>query len=153
MALFVGNDEIKQITVGPSDVIKKVYYGKTLVWRKQSTFTINPTPSNATVTLTAQGFTQTGNSITVLYGTTVNWSVSLADYATQSGSILINDDDSMNIVLKASTSSNTPATKSLYLVPGVYEIYVVGGGGGSCGCGGGGSGSSSGNTANPIGGS
>ena len=27
------------------------------------TFTINPTPSNATVTLTASGYTQSGNSI------------------------------------------------------------------------------------------
>ena len=48
---------------------------------------------------------------------------------------------------------NVPATATVRLTPGIYEVYCVGGGGGSAGSGGGGSGSSSGNTANPIGGS
>ena len=49
------------------------------------TFTINPTPSTATVTLTASGYTQSGNSITVPNGTTVSWSVSADGYNTRTG--------------------------------------------------------------------
>lgn len=36
--------------------------------------------------------------------------------------------------------SNTPASSTIYLTPGLYEVYAVGGGGGSIGGGGGGSG-------------
>ena len=53
------------------------------------TFTINPTPSNATVVLTASGFTQVGNSITVEYGTTVRWSVSASHYTTKTGTYTV----------------------------------------------------------------
>jgi len=49
------------------------------------TFTINPTPSNATVTLTASGYTQNGNSITVPNGTTVSWRVGASGYVEQTG--------------------------------------------------------------------
>lgn len=41
----------------------------------QVLFTINPTPSDAIVTLTADGYTQEGNGITVAPGTTVNYIV------------------------------------------------------------------------------
>ena len=47
---------------------------------------------------------------------------------------------------------NVPATATVTLTPGIYEVYCVGGGGGSAGSGGGGSGYSPGNTAEPIGG-
>ena len=40
-----------------------------------ATITINPTPSDAIVTLTADGYTQVGNSISVDPGTSVNYSV------------------------------------------------------------------------------
>lgn len=44
------------------------------------TLTISPTPSDATVILTALGYTQQGNSITVLYNTTVTYSASKEGY-------------------------------------------------------------------------
>lgn len=55
--------------------------------------------------------------------------------------------------IEATMQSNVPVTKTIYLTPGVYEVYAVGGGGGSAGTGGGGSGSSHGNTATATGGS
>jgi len=55
--------------------------------------------------------------------------------------------------IEATMQSNVPVTKTIYLTPGVYEVYAVGGGGGSAGTGGGGSGASHGNTATAIGGS
>ena len=63
--------------------------------RKPVTFTINPTPSDATVTLNDQ----TDKSITVDYGNTVNWSVSKSGYDTQSGSEVVTSDITKNIVL------------------------------------------------------
>ena len=48
---------------------------------------IRPTPSDATVVLTATGYIQSGNTITVGYGTAVSYSVSKQGYTTQTGSI------------------------------------------------------------------
>lgn len=65
-------------------------------------FTINPTPSNAIVTLTASGYTQNGNSITVPNGTTVSWSVSADGYTEQTGSWTANGENKTeNVVLSA----------------------------------------------------
>lgn len=48
---------------------------------------------------------------------------------------------------------NKPASATVTLTPGIYEVYVVGGGGGSAGAGGGGGGGDeSTRTTNPIGG-
>lgn len=67
------------------------------------TFTINPTPSTATVILTASGYTQSGNSITVPNGTTVSWSVSASGYTTQTGTWIVNGSNKTeNIILVAS---------------------------------------------------
>lgn len=97
------------------------------------TYTINPTPSDATVTLTAGGYTQVGNSITVYKGTTVNWSVSKNGYQTQSGTKTINSNTTDNVTL-----SNQPlyycykdtdyGIAYIYLrqkptVSGTYTIY------------------------------
>ena len=46
------------------------------------TLTINPTPNDATVTLTATGETQVGNSITADDGTTISYTVSATGYVT-----------------------------------------------------------------------
>lgn len=74
------------------------------------TFTISPTPSTATVTLTASGYTQSGNSITVPNGTTVSWSVSASGYTTQTGTWTANGSNKTeNVVLVASGSGETPA--------------------------------------------
>lgn len=63
------------------------------------TFTINPTPSTATVTLTASGYTQSGNSITVPSGTSVSWSVSASGYTTQSGTQTVTSTSSKSVTL------------------------------------------------------
>lgn len=69
------------------------------------TFTINPTPSTATVALTASGYTQSGNSITVPSGTSVNWSVSASGYTTQSGTQVVTSTSSKSVTLSASGES------------------------------------------------
>lgn len=70
---------------------------------KLYTLTINPTPSDATVVLTATGYTQVGNSIAVPSGTVVNWQVSKTDYNTESGSETVIADKTLDVELKDGT--------------------------------------------------
>lgn len=63
------------------------------------TLTINPIPANATVTLTADGYTQEGNSITVEAGTEVAYSVSCDEYVTQNDTVTVDEDDELSIIL------------------------------------------------------
>lgn len=60
---------------------------------QQYTFTITPTPSDATVALSASGYSQSGNSITVDDGITVNWSVTKIGYETKRGQYTVNGSD------------------------------------------------------------
>lgn len=55
------------------------------------TLTIVPNPADATVTLTADGYTQEGNSISVLYQTSVHWKVEKDGYFTQEDDIIVED--------------------------------------------------------------
>ena len=66
---------------------------------KLYTLTISPTPADATVILTASGYTQVGNSITVPSGTVVSYEVSKQDYQTESGSKTVTADETLEIVL------------------------------------------------------
>ena len=61
----------------------------------QFTFTINATPADATVVI--NGVERT--TVTVDYGTTINWSVSKVGYATQTGSCVLVDDRTENVTL------------------------------------------------------
>ena len=61
--------------------------------------TINPTPSDATVVLTATGFEQEGNSITVNSGTTVSYVISKTGYKTVSDEITVTEDQTLAISL------------------------------------------------------
>lgn len=61
--------------------------------------TINSNVEGATVTLTANGYTQTDNYIKVLKGTEVAYSVSASGYTTQTGTITVNDTQTINITL------------------------------------------------------
>lgn len=70
------------------------------------TLTINPTPADATVTLTAEGYTQSGNSITVPSGTSVQWTVSANGYVSQSGEETITEDTTKQITLSLDTSTS-----------------------------------------------
>lgn len=65
------------------------------------TLTINPTPSNATVKLTASGYTQSGNSITVPTGTSVSYTVSASNYNTRTGSLSVTSTQTLSVVLSS----------------------------------------------------
>ena len=75
------------------------------------TFTINPTPTSATVTLSATGYSTvsgTGSkSITVASGTNVTYEVSASGYITQSGSKSITRGEALSIVLNQSGTVDT----------------------------------------------
>ncbi len=63
------------------------------------TFTINPTPSDATVELTAPGYVQTGNSIDVPSGTIVTWKVSASGYTEQNGTHTVTKTETKSVTL------------------------------------------------------
>ncbi len=70
--------------------------------RKMVTITVVPTPSDATVTLTADGYTQSGNSISVPVGTVLAWSVAKTPtYNTQTGSFVVTGPDTMSVELSS----------------------------------------------------
>ena len=64
------------------------------------TLTISPTPSDATVTLIATGYLQSGNSITVPYGTTVTYTVSATGYVTRTASMMMTSTQTAEIELE-----------------------------------------------------
>ena len=84
-----------------SPVYNPIEQTKTLV--PMVTYTIVPYPSDATVTLAASGYTQSGNSITVPKGTSVVWMVAKEGYETQSGNVTVTSTQSVNVVLEEST--------------------------------------------------
>lgn len=117
------------------------------------TFTITPSPGNATVKLTAIGYTQVGNSIAVAAGTNVIWEVSADGYTTQSGTETINSDLNKSVILSQSengiypigqvldsgtVSTNTTAllpactTKDILECGGIYEITITPSYNGNC---------------------
>lgn len=70
--------------------------------RKTVTVTIVPTPSNATVTLSASGCTQSGNSIVVPIGAVLSWSVAKTPtYNTQSGQFVVTGPDTISVELSS----------------------------------------------------
>lgn len=79
------------------------------------TYTINPVPANATVTMNGVA----RKSISVAYGTTVSWSVSAQYYVAQSGSINVTSNKTDTITLaenkvKVSTSGCTTSGSPCY---------------------------------------
>lgn len=64
------------------------------------TLTINPTPGDAMVTLTASGYSQVGNSITVPYQTQVEYEVRKNHYSTESGRVTVTQDQTLNITVE-----------------------------------------------------
>lgn len=61
------------------------------------TLTINPTPSDATVTFNKG--TVVGNTCTVTAGTSVTYTVSKSGYETQSGTVTVNSNQTVNVSL------------------------------------------------------
>lgn len=81
-------------------------------------FTINPNPEDAIVTLTAAGYTQEGNSITVEAGTRVNWSVSRTGFTSQSGQVVVNSNTDLPVVL-------VPINYKLTIIPTPNDAVVT----------------------------
>ena len=63
------------------------------------TYTINPTPAASVVTLSAPGYTQSGNAITVPSGTSVSWTVESLGYTKQEGIETITQNNSKDVAL------------------------------------------------------
>lgn len=96
--MFYGSSQLKQVYHGDVPV-NRIYRGNTLLYVRDVTITILPNPSDATVVLTATGYTQSGNSITVKYGTTVNYTVSKASHITATGTINAVNDENIPVSL------------------------------------------------------
>ena len=81
----------------------------------QYTLTVNPTPEIATVTM--NGMVQ--NSITVDYGTIVNWSVSAAGYETEYGAQKVIKDEVVDVLMRLAyftvTFSPTPSDATVMI--------------------------------------
>ena len=78
--------------------------------------TINPTPSDATVTINGNNV----NSVTVASGTSISWSVSADGYTAQSGSLTLTDDTTKDVVLE---EKNDPLY-ACYFVSGYTDTYM-----------------------------
>lgn len=90
------------------------------------TYTVNATPKVANVTLSALGYNQSGNSITVADGTPVSWSVESLGYTTQSGTETITADKSTDIELVSANESQPVLT--VYSTPRGKTIWTPTGG-------------------------
>lgn len=86
------------------------------------TLTILPDPSDATVVLTATGYTQSGNSITVPYGTTVNYTVSRSSFITQSSNITVYQTTTGSVTLNYAVGTVIFESST----PGTYQFYING---------------------------
>lgn len=76
--------------------------------------TINPTPSDATVTINSEA----KNTVTVPYGDTVEYSVAAEGYLTQSGTVELTEDTTLEVelveeVTEENISNDEEVTKSL----------------------------------------
>lgn len=82
------------------------------------TLTINPTPADATVVLTAEGYSQEGNSITVLSGTEVTYTISRTGYTTVTNTIEVLSTQTLSISLP-------PITYTFTLDPNPADATVI----------------------------
>ena len=95
-------DKISQI---PNKSIDIVYLEDTetikfIDNRPSLTFTINPTPSNATVKIVSGTCVQYNNSIDVPLNSVVEYTVSADRYKSQVGSIVVSNNTTLDITLK-----------------------------------------------------
>ena len=101
------------------------------------TLTINPTPADATVTFDKG--TVSGNSCTVTGGTRVTYTVSKAGYTSETATVTVTADQTVNVtlvipytpnqVLYESSTGGASTTLNL-LTTGRYQVICVGGGSG-----------------------
>lgn len=86
---------------------------------EEYTLTIAPTPNDATVVLTADGYTQSGNSITVVDGTTVNYSVAKSGYTTVYGAVVVTETSSIPVTLTVAR----PIVEESSIGTTIYDIH------------------------------
>lgn len=86
---------------------------------EQYTLTIVPDPADATVVLTATGYTQSGNSITVDPNTSVSYTVSKTGYITSSDTVTVTADISIAVTL------GTTITVTLDPAPSDATVVLV----------------------------
>ena len=98
MQTYYESSHLDKVYYGDTPV-NKIYRGNNLIYARDVTLTINPSPSDATVILTATGYTQTGNSITVKHGTNVTYRVSKSGYTTVTNTISVIDDSTLPVSL------------------------------------------------------
>lgn len=101
------------------------------------TITINPTPSDATVTFSTG--TVSGKSCTVIDGTSVTYTVSKTGYVSQHATITVTENQTINVTLveghyqpdEVIYESSTAGSITLNLLDdGKYEVICIAGGGG-----------------------
>lgn len=90
------------------------------------TYTVNATPKVAAVTLSAPGYTQSGNTITVPSGTSVSWTVESLGYTKQEGIETITGDKSSDIELTSADATQPVLT--VYSIPSGKTIWTPSGG-------------------------
>jgi len=98
-----------------------------------ATLTINPSPSDATVVLTATGYTQSGKSITVAKGTQVTYTVSKTGYTTKTGTIKVSYTQSMGVSLVSESGGSggtdtpvNPPSSDFTAVPYTSQLSASG---------------------------
>lgn len=88
----------------------------------QAKVTIVPDPAGSTVTLTAPGYSQSGNSINVPIGTVVKWKVEKNAYDPREGELLVVGNTSVPVKLseqpKRTVSINTTPADATVLITG-----------------------------------
>lgn len=95
-----------------------------IILNEMLTLTIVPSPNDAIVHLTSPGYVQQGNSITVPYGTAVDWEVSKEGMGTKQGRKVVSETESMEVVLLryiTFTVTPTPNTATVELTADGYE--------------------------------
>lgn len=129
---FIKDGHYYKITKKVNNVDK---YYRIINPRKLFLFTLIPTPDDATVTLSATGYQQTGNSMFVIAGTIISWSVSKSGLETKTGTITVNGDTTLNVAIGYQSGtiifeSSTPGTYPITLgYSQNYSIILVGAGG------------------------
>lgn len=114
-------------------------YYRLLNPRRLFLFTIVPHPADATVTLTADGYTQVGNTISVRAGTQVSWSVAKAGIPTATGTETITEPKTIYVTIGYPSGeilfeSSTPGTYNVNLLyPCAVNVDMVGAGSGGAG--------------------
>lgn len=139
--LSFGSSLVQKVYYG-DEPVNRIYYHNNLFYHRRITFTVVPTPSDATVVLTSPGETQSGNSITVYHGAIITYTISKGGYVTQTGTrTLINDEqypvslaeqytltinpDPSNAIVTLTASGYTQVGNSIAVNPGTTVSYSV----------------------------